>query len=265
MKSTHVGSLPFLSINQALDYTFKYDVPVLPTLPRFDDKQFIGADVVYMLDLGKFDDRRMLLNDDFHKSTKELIPFWANDFFARFKGSGKDEFKYQSIGPISFYTMAKKNKKVDFKVVYDLLMTKYSSLLKQLKNEGDFLFVLDEPLLFEDFQNTYPALESFCEELKGIHSNLAIHCCGKLSIFQLNQCTTPMSIDFNLYSEEEILQLKNEIIPGVTYLEEEPEYLKLIREGKISAKYITPSCGLAYKTLDEVDIILDNLIKLTSR
>lgn len=264
MKTTHVGSLPFLSINQALDYTFKFDVPVLPTLPKLDEKQFIGADIVHLLGLGRFSDGRMLLDNDFYKTSKELIPFWASDFFARFKGSGRSEFKYQSIGPISFYRMAKKYKEIDFKAVYDLLMTKYSILLKQLKNEGDFLFVLDEPMLFEDFNNTYPALESFCEELKSIHANFAVHCCGKLKPHQLNQCSPVMSIDFNLYSEQEILELKREIIPGVTFYDEKPAYLHLLKDGNFSAKYITPSCGLAYKTLDEVDMILENLMQINA-
>ncbi len=54
-----------------------YDVPVIPTLPRLDEKQFMAADIVYGLELGKVSDRRLILNKDFYKSTKEIINVMA--------------------------------------------------------------------------------------------------------------------------------------------------------------------------------------------
>ena len=41
MKSFLIGSVPFESVDEALDYVFSFDVPTLPNLPKILENEFM--------------------------------------------------------------------------------------------------------------------------------------------------------------------------------------------------------------------------------
>jgi hypothetical protein len=232
MKLTHVGSLPFLDINKALDYTFLWDIPVLPSLPILDKNQFLGEDIKTLLDLN-----RLGLN-----SKKELEPFYFEPFIKELKARSMTRFKYQLIGPVTFYEMNKD--KFEFNELVDFFEIKYSCLLKNLQGYGELLFVLDEPLLDKnyDFYRSERG-NSFIKKLE-TSAEIFIHSCAQLELEKTQGYTHYLNIDLSLYDRNE-KKLEEIQFPGSSKLGH--------------AKYLSPSCGLALKTEKQCFEILSRL------
>lgn len=260
MKTTHIGSLPFLSLDQALDYSFQYDIPVIPTLPKLDKKQYIGHDLIHLLGLEVPGEATYKLSAPLTEAKAEIEPYFLNEFLERFKASRKEEFKYQNLGPVSFYKLLSQYQDIDFKDVYEILLDRYKKLILKLKPLGLTTFFLDEPMLYEDFRGSVMALNRFVDELCVDKVFVAVHCCGKLKPYEINQAQFPMSLDFNLYTDEERRRFNNRIVPGVSFAgNETPAYFSEVKNNYYHR--ITPSCGLALKTLSEVEEIHRNLNK----
>lgn len=264
MKTFHVGSLPFLSVEQALDFTFKFDIPTLFTLPKLDNGQLIGSDMIHLLDLGSVNGyENIKVNDPTLAVTKKLTPYYAEEFFKRFEKTENETFKYQGIGPISFYSILKRSNNVAFKDVYRFLLNVYTDLFASLANHGKVILVLDEPMLGSDFLSTHQALNNFVEDLEKTYPEVLVHCCAKLSMQEISQMNMGMNLDLNLYSDDELRSL-NIAAPGLSNQRDKNYNILAIKNLLKEAKYFTPSCGLAYKTLGEVDEIFDFMQKISN-
>lgn len=258
MKTTHIGSLPFLNIEQALEYTFQFDIPAIPTLPKLNKNQYLATDLIHLLGLQVEGDSTYKISKPLQESNEEIEPFFLNEFLEKFKDSQKSEFKYQGLGPISFYKLLSNYQQVDFKDVYEVLLDRYKKVILKLKPHGLSTFFLDEPMLYEDFRGSVAALNRFVEELNVERVFSAVHCCGKLKPSEINQAQFPMSLDFNLYSREERQRFNNRIVPGVSFLgDARPDYFSEVQTNCYHR--ISPSCGLALKSLNEVEEICQNL------
>lgn len=239
MKTTHVGSLPFKTVAEALDYTFLWDVPVLFSLPQMRSQEFMGRDLLTMLGV----EATRSLDKAFYKSKRELIPFHLKEFL-RFREEKKNGslFKYQLIGPVTFYQMLPNKNEIDFNFLKDFLLEKYIRLIEKLAVHGDIFFVLDEPMLGSHI--SFYSDKIYLNELSKVCKHSYIHCCDKLDLSTLEKIKSSLHLDMKLYPE--LLssgELANEFI-GLDKLSD----LKFSDK----SKFISPSCGLGIKKPSEI-------------
>ena len=130
MQTTHVGSLPFKCLNQALDYTFEWDIPVLFTLPQISSQEFMGFDLISILAIGGSQNQKTLsLRDDYLNCKKEITPLHL-DAFIEYKDHKKfNKFKYQVIGPVSLFQMISNKDEIQFEGLVSFLKDKYYQLI----------------------------------------------------------------------------------------------------------------------------------------
>jgi hypothetical protein len=259
---THVGSLPYVDIKTALDFTFKFDLPVLFSLPNLDNKQFMGKDIVYQLEIGDYTaEHKIQLNDDFQDSSKSLFSPYRDVFLERMKQENKTEFKFQLIGPITFFKLIE-NSKASLEEVGSFLLKKYQNLVLSLCLDGLSLFILDEPVLAKSTPEDRKFLRYFLKELEEItRISIGVHVCSKLKLEDISEFKgILLNLDYSLYTKAEIRSMS------------ETNFIGLML-GKLSSKhttgdfkanqglslYLSPSCGLCFHLPEEVEHIIDNL------
>lgn len=252
MQTTHVGSLPFKSVDQGLQYTFEWDVPVLFSLPQMSTQEFMGADLTAMLDIGEISaNGGIIFKNDYFKSSKKILPFHF-DAFIKLKDHNRiNKFKYQLIGPVTLYQMISNREKIDFADLVKFLKDKYFQLIKKLSLYGDLVFVIDEPLLKHNI-NFYEN-DDFIKELQALGAEAYIHCCDKLNYKKVGDFKKNLHLDMELYPNEFMdFMIGSDFIgledPDLYYSFFAAEKLKV----KAYFKYISPSCGLGISKVDEV-------------
>lgn len=259
---THVGSLPFVDIKIALDYTFKFDLPVLFSLPNLDDKQFMGKDIVFQLDIGDYTDQhKILLKDDFQSSSQSLIPPFKDIFLKRMKEESRSEFKFQLIGPITFFRLVHSSK-VSLEAVGSFLLEKYRELVLSLVVHGLSLFVLDEPILAQSTRKEREFLRYFLNELEQISGvKFGVHVCSKLEVEQISEFKgILLNLDYSLYTKAEIRSMSETNFIGLKLGELSSQHITGDFKGNQGQNYyLSPSCGLCFHQTEEIDYIIDNL------
>lgn len=260
--TTHVGSLPFTDVDKALDYTFKFDLPVLFSLPARNENEFMGKDIVTQLGLGQYTkDHKIILKDDFFLSYASIRPPYLKEFFDRLKESKHKCFKYQLIGPISFFKLIKDSKN-SIQIVTDFLLIKYAKLLEEISSFHKCIFVLDEPLMFQGSIEEIIIFNNFIDKLSQISNcDIGVHLCCKLdpSIIELISCTFK-NLDLNLYSSKEISSLG--VLNFVGLADggvSSQEIIGIIKPKLNVISYICPSCGLFYKNEESLKQVFNNL------
>lgn len=254
MKSliTHVGSLPFTQINEALDYTFSFDIPVLFTLPKLNLEDEMVRFVVSGLGLGDYRDDKVFLNQNYLKTSKQLSIPYLEGFTQRLNGQ---KFKYQLIGPFTLWNLISNQNSFDKNDFLNFLCCKYQLLLNELSVFGEFIFVLDEPLLNKASAEDIELLNNFAAKLT--YASVGIHCCSKLSRVQTQMIKADfMNLDLLLNQDHRVLtNAEVKIMGGIVSVDSEIENLNY--------PVITPTCGLGFHSAKDAYKLLDRLKALS--
>ncbi|MFT6630119.1 MAG: hypothetical protein ACJAS4_000053 [Bacteriovoracaceae bacterium] len=259
---THVGSLPYVDIKTALDFTFKFDLPVLFSLPNLDKRQFMGKDIVYQLEIGDYTaEHKIQLNDDFQDSSKSLYPPYRDAFLERMKQENKTEFKFQLIGPITFFKLIG-NSKASLEEVGNFLLKKYQDLILSLCADGLSLFILDEPALAKSTTEDRKFLRYFLRELEEIRGvSIGIHVCSKLKLMEISEFKgILLNLDYSLYTKAEIRSMSETNFIGLNLGKLSSEHTTSdFKTNQELNFYLSPSCGLCFHLPEEVEHIIHNL------
>lgn len=248
MKLTHVGSLPFKDLDQALDFTFQFDLPVLPSLPQVDSNFFMDKEIF-----------------SFTQSTQEdFIPHGEKLFFKRLKG----QFKYQNIGPISF---THTQKKYDFNSSLKILGNLYSKLFKRWSDK-DFIFIFDEPLYFMASDDEKRAAIGFYQNLMEMFPKIqfGLHCCSKLNRLDLEKLSffNYLNIDLHLYQSSDIPSDQENVFKMAAVLDfkDLADINEDLQDKVVTyCQFLTPTCGLALTNEANINSIFNELEKLKTK
>jgi len=263
---THIGSLPFLNVEDAIDYTFKFDIPVLFSLPILNSKEFMGQDILHQLKIPfRMVDHKIHLEVSSLCTTSELIPAYFDLFINECLKRNRDEFKYQLIGPFTFYKMMTSSSNISFKDSWNFLIDKYLHLFDLFDNYK-LIFFIDEPSIFLASEEELSLIKSFMDRLS-VHKNtmnIGIHFCSKLhtSHFDL---FSPYIINFDIsqYISTELSEVKgfNSCGISVPYANVQ-DNLGIIKSKTEDRLFFTPSCGLAFDTSSSLDHTFNHLVNL---
>lgn len=260
--TTHVGSLPFTDVNEALDFTFSFDIPALFSLPKLNSNEFIGADLLSGLGVS-YEKKDHLLHTDKSflagKQTLELAH--EKSFFDRLEKAKKQIFKTQLVGPYTLYRLLA-CEDLSFNELCTFLESVYVQKIEQWLTRGDGLFVaLDEPYLAQITQDELIIFKGFVKKVLKLlmtkRLNLYVHCCAHLSVEQVEQIKDiELNLDLGLYSRDEIMKLSNLRYLGGDKISEKL-YLPVI--SGTQSILLLPSCGLAFKSILQCYQIIEAL------
>ena len=251
---THVGSLPFLDITTALEYTFRFDIPVLFSLPILDPNQFMGFDILHLLDIKSplAKENEFELKEHFWESENKIKPYYQDEFLAKAKMKRVEKVKFQLIGPYTFYKLQQNSlQQTSFEKIASFLLIKYQDVLKTLTADISLFFCIDEPMLSSASFEEISLVKKFVQDLAKVEgAETAIHCCAKLTLEQLNHLEGIMlNLDTSLY-DEAFIERHREFFrfPGIPLQGIKGDLSKICKD----ARYVSPSCGLALKEVDEL-------------
>ncbi len=227
IQTTHVGSLPYSDVEAAIDYTFKFDIPVLFSLPNLGAEHFMGSDILSY--------SRGWENFNSH-SLDNL--FFEKEFFNAFNKQQKKQFKVQLIGPVTLHKYFLKER--EYAEVESKLISAYVRLIGRLSHRGDLFFVLDEPALNQKVD--IERFNNFSNELcSGSTSIIGVHCCGKLDLDLYDDISLEFKqLDWSLYKVEQIPK-KGRFFGGFEKFDHEICQKLSFQADNI---IISPSCGL---------------------
>ncbi len=242
--TTHVGSLPFMDIEKALEYTFAFDIPVLFSLPKLDSAQFMLEEAKSILKEG---------------SSNIRPPSNLNKFLLEKEKRQLTRFKYQLAGPWTLYHS--EQPKVSFKQFSESLIPKYSLLINELSKEGELFFALDEPLLAKATQSQLTELNHFIGEIASIANvRLILHSCAKLPLEAINSLEVEfINLDLSLYSREELASMQQLNAPGLKAGKLGPIIEKELLTRIVDTMLLTPACGLTFHDIYYVKEMLTSL------
>lgn len=238
MLTTQIGSLPFKSIEYAVDYASEFDLPFVPTLPQLSSSEL-------MIDL--------VLNSFKNNNPKPtelcLIPMLK-------KCMGK-KCKYQIVGPITLFHSLKMQKvDVEYFDIVNFLKKKINEviLIFDYYNVEPIIF-FDEPILEYVDNINYELLSDFLINFNSFE--IGIHCCSNANWSSLKFLDFKyLSIDvLNLIDKSNKLDLKSlfslkTIFLGVLPTKHELDHSAIINlrlalnDSDYSSYFLTPTCGL---------------------
>lgn len=243
IRTSHIGSLPFMNTKDADHFNSFFDLPVLYTLPILDKNQFMLEQVV-----GEYKSyTEQILQTNISVSNLESI----KDF---------NHFKYQMVGPITLIKSLKLNNQ---KSIDDLL----NWYLKELKDffskdiSKKCYFFLDEPMLFMATEEEYRLLNNFLSKLEYVFNRIGIHCCSEMKPEWLNfEFINGISIE-SKYINDLDPSLDFDLFLGVLDTKTiELDPIVKFEEFKGNV-YVTPHCGLAFTDIEKMGMVSKNLTK----
>lgn len=263
MQTTHIGSLPFTSLKMAIEYNNQFDLPVLFSLPGLGKEHFMGFDLAFMLGaLEKATDKGTIsIKSGSLKNSPELKPFFFEEIFKSLKGR---EFKYQLIGPYTFYKMLE-GSDLSFKDVCECLAPLYLSLVKRLHSYGLTLFSLDEPMLYDLNYKDHDCtdlnlLNLFLEYIKVGKVANTVHVCSDIPVDFVKKIDSKLNLDFSCLTEKLLPYLDQTNILGFSNgLVNLQEFQGAKTSKYLENVYISASCGLYGKSSKDCDRVLNNL------
>ena len=260
IRLTHVGSLPFTSLDEACEFNAKFDLPVLFTLPRLNSKEFMISEFLTLLGLGFTDGENITLHplNNFNQQKFEK-PFNFDYCLDQFNGG---TFKYQLMGPYSFWMLIKNQYNFSLDDIFDFLIGRFIDFLRPLVDRGLELFAIDEPFVQGSRLDITNKLVLFADELsKRLQIDVYIHCCGKLDTDIPEKHQGLFHLDFSLYEKSEISNFNKIKFIGPEYLNAElPTNIIANQIKNIGNLYVLPSCGLAMKKPEKTKQIFNNLV-----
>lgn len=257
-KSTHVGSLPFTNIKEAIEFNKKLDLPSLPTLPSISENEYMLQQIAggiknIKIENFKIVTNKLVLNDEFK------IKFLAlDDFISEFKNT---TIKWQVVGPMTLlksfaFQLSKKDQECLLSWYQKLILNFHLDLIKNFKQ---VYLILDEPLFDIKLR---PELSASIKYFKQMNIEVGLHCCAKLKPTDLNGFNLDMlSIDCSLYSSEELIEFRaacNTIVAGMIS-SVTAESIKIPKGFIRSNDFISPTCGLAFSSQKTVKLIINKL------
>jgi methionine synthase II (cobalamin-independent) len=260
-KTTHIGSLPFIKVADAINFNKKFTLPVLSTLPNIDSSEFMidqisrgitGASVINF----KIVIDTLELDADFKLNFLMLKEF-------------KKEFnqkivKWQIIGPT---TLIKSFKDPLSEANIKKLLSWYHSLIETFYKEhasvfGEMILILDEPLFDPKFN---PYLIQVIQSLKNSNIQIGIHCCCKVNAHDLLDIELDyLSIDCSFYSHDELILLNSVASHLISGVVDTSSGELIVSMGDVikKSKYFSPTCGLAFSKIKVCHKALNNLFHL---
>jgi hypothetical protein len=220
VNTTHIGSLPYLTIHEAIEFNKQFTLPCLPTLPRLNqDEWMINQFLCGFMVQG-------------HK-----LPFCCFEpFFEEFGG----RVKIQVCGIQTLHNnLPSQVSKSDFIDWYIRVVRQFVDSI-----ENELILFFDEPDLQQLDTEIWDVYSMFDKYELGIHS------CAKGDWTNLDlRAFKHISFDSKLISESEIeyLRLKSKVLYyGDIDTSTGENYGSNIGEDD----YLTPSCGLALSSFD---------------
>ncbi|MEX0798097.1 MAG: hypothetical protein WD025_01555 [Bacteriovoracaceae bacterium] len=257
MKSFLIGSLPHKNVEEALEYTFSFDIPTLPTLPNIDPNEFMVDQALCELD--GFEYIRHGLRD---KNTvyNSSLRFAAREFF--FKRAGNKEYKWQASGPLTL--MSSLDHHPQTKNILDLYFDKLVKTQAEFNrlSKGKTFFFLDEPVLAFS-EESMGLLEKFLCRLKENSAFkdivFGLHACSKARAEALRNLSFDLfALDSSLYDKSEWKQLQAELGKRLIFI---PVTSKGESTGHPRGQeaFASSSCGLALTSLERLGAVHKNL------
>ncbi len=257
MKSFLIGSVPFESVDEALDYVFSFDVPTLPNLPKIFENEFMLNQAFDVLKGYKFTGAG--LKEDRDKQGANLHFSARDGFFERLDS----DYKWQACGPLTLLSALDHHPESEriVKQYLDRLISTQKEF--NLLSDKSFLFFLDEPVL------------AFCENDKDILKNLyielksssafdnamfGVHVCSKVGFETLTELELDLyAIDPSLYDKDEIKRMQQLLGQRLVYTPVSSKGLR-ISYNRLEEIYSAPACGGALSSECEMEQIKNTLI-----
>lgn len=253
-KSTHIGSLPFTSLQDAIDFNKGFDIPVISSLGNLNPKEFILEQIVSGINNCSIVDFKIKRtpNTQLEFLKNYNIEFEILDEFV--KTFGGMEVKWQIVGPItlmqSFEVKLSHSEKKQFIEWYLNLILIFHHRIK-----GKFTKVhlfLDEPL-YDSSEEIF--LKECVDTLKQNNISLGIHCCQKLNESKVESLIKLkiafLSLDCSLYQTNFLknLKLKGTCLVAGIYHTDTGSLCENGEEVKQISDYISPTCGLNFTNI----------------
>ena len=230
MNTTHIGSLPYLSVDEAVQFNNHITLPCLPTLPKLFANEWM---------LNQFLCGFML--------EEHVLPFCcADEFFKKYKG----RVKIQLCGIQTLFN------NIPYPVEKSNFVSWYTKTVRRFLDtiENEFVLFFDEPDLRSLDIELWKVYSQFNLKDQGIHSCAK----GDWKKFDLSSFNH-ISFDSRLISSTEIdhLRKNNKILYfGDLDTKSGDSFNSIIKE----SDFLTPSCGLALNDLSSVLKIQNQLI-----
>ncbi|MAZ48125.1 MAG: hypothetical protein CME65_06160 [Halobacteriovoraceae bacterium] len=230
VETTHIGSLPFVQLNQAIEFTFKFDIPVLFTLPHLDPKQFMGIDV---------------LSRTHNLASLDIELPYEKEFFKRLASQDSKIFKTQLIGPITLHKYFLKDQTLES--VASKLGVLYKNLINRFIEKGDLFLVIDEPALKSRSEIEF--LNEFFYKLNIVDCEVGLHCCSDINeeIFELLKIKNKQ-LDWSLRNKDNFN--RDEVFLGGLEMRAPETWGNFLFSKK--NLIISPACGLANESNPEM-------------
>lgn len=260
MLTTHIGSLPFTSVDECIEFNKKFDLPVLSTLPLINNNEFMIEQVAHGISGAKVEQFKIYLPENLQLNEYRFPFVSLNAFVENFKSK---TIKWQILGPVTFIQSCSPIEESSIKILLqwhlDNILHFHNELKKKFK---DAILFLDEPL----FQQTdsLNLLKDFCSSLKEKDIQLGIHCCSHIEEGSLNEIKIDfLSYDSSLNKANDFNELTTKgvgLCPGIVSTIDISTY----KDDLNNACFVAPSCGLAFtevKMAQKVPIILSDMSK----
>lgn len=237
MKSFLIGSLPHTEVDKAIDYSFSFSIPTIPSLANVDHNELMVE-----------------------QAKRNSFFFVSQDkFFERLKTS----YKWQACGPLTLKHSWKELDLTAYSTKLIAAQERYNGL-----SSDDSIFFLDEPILgyredevhvFKDFLEVLKKSSAFENTFFGVHI------CSKVSFHVLEDLEVDLiSIDPALYDSQELRNLQSFFGKKLVY---SPVSSKgdIIEYPYIDEVYVSCSCGQALASDGELLKIKEVLTSLQDR
>jgi len=285
--TTGIGSLPFSDIDEAIDYSFKHEIPYLPQLPKLCPSEFMIHKT-----LGNLVDQRDQKSSS-HSNIAELI---EGKFLQRLQSSPVETVKLQFCGPITAIAyLENQGEVIDASLltkVEKCIVESVHQLTGKLSSTGvSSIVFLDEPgvnrvtHIFKEYGiNLWDGLSRVLAAIRGSGVKTGVHCCcecdwGSLLDRRMDYLSFDMGLSIqSLFSSRRQLhghlkrggQLSLGVIPTdptrLDHIDLVSDLIKRLKEysdiGDVfdyRQALITPVCGLFGLSRAQTYACLDNL------
>ncbi|MBC77547.1 MAG: hypothetical protein CME64_16200 [Halobacteriovoraceae bacterium] len=252
MKSFLIGSLPFESVEEAIDYVFSFDVPTLPNLPQLYEDEFMLNQAFECLEGYSFTGAAVKVDS---QKKSSLLSFSAkSEFFERLGST----YKWQACGPLTLLSALDHHTKSE--EILDNYLDQLIATQKEFNilSSDPFLFLLDEPVL-AFCEDNIDVLKRFISKLKSSSTlklgRVGIHACSKVSLSTLQTLGLELyALDPSLYSSDEMKELQKSLGSRLVYTPVSSKGAE-INYRPHEEEYSAPSCGGALSSKMEMDNI----------
>lgn len=238
MISTHIGSLPFQSIEEAIEFNQRLDLPVLSTLPLLDANEFMLEQVALGIPSAQVQSFKIFLPETVKLFDYEFSFITLQETIKAFHSKS---IKWQIVGPLTLVnSLVDKTHSKRIIEWHTKNIINYHLKLKSYFK--DVILFLDEPLLSGDLE----VLKKCCENLKQHDLKLGIHSCANFNPQDLlNFHFDVLSYDSAFHQAKDLRDLKNKSIMlcgGVLHTSE----LSIQDDQYELLDFVAPACGMAF-------------------